>query len=88
MSTTYTGDDCEYVAQVCRILEDLFGSKPRRRRKSTEIHYHKCDSAACGKIWNHCEADFKSSAQFEAGHRCPACGTEQLYKCTPEGKPI
>lgn len=88
MSTTRTLDDCEYVAAVDAMLADLFTTRPRRRKKATEVHHHKCGSASCGKIWSHCEADFHNGVEFEAGHCCPACGTEQLFKCTPEGKPI
>ena len=84
---TYTGDLCD-IEHVCRMLEQLFGRPRKRAAKSTEVHHHKCTDASCGRIWSHAEADFNSSKAFNAGHCCPACGAEQFYKCTPEGKPI
>lgn len=86
--STHTLDCCEdFAAMIDQLFGNLQASAPRRGPR-TEVHHHKCDSTRCGRIWSHAEADFHSSAEWEAGHSCPTCGTKQVFKCTPEGKPL
>jgi hypothetical protein len=70
-------------------MRELFGGMPDRpRRKSDELHYHKCPDASCARIWSHRESDFHNAKDHNEGHQCPVCGTEEFYKCTPQGKPL
>lgn len=53
------------------------------------LHVHECPN--CHTTWSHPSAQdwAHTSEEFEAGHKCPKCGTDQHYKAElPEVKQI